>query len=73
MAKLSVIKKEFQIFWKNNPIITLDILYIKEKEILSGYISKINSTSQKKIILLMIQANKKKDGIILQLKNYLHY
>ena len=48
MAKLSVIKKEFQIFWKNNPTITLDILYIKEKEILSGYISKINSTSQKK-------------------------
>ena len=48
MAKLSVIKKEFQIFWKNNPTITLDTLYIKEKEILSGYISKINSTSQKK-------------------------
>ena len=38
-------------FEKGNLTIALNILYIKEKEILPGYISKDNSTSGKPIIL----------------------
>ena len=41
-------------FEKNNLTITLNILYIKEKEICSAYISKINSNCERQIILLMI-------------------
>ena len=46
---------------KNNPTIALDILYIKEKEILPAYISKHNSTREKQIILLKIP-NQEKEG-----------
>ena len=46
---------------KNNPTIALNILYIKEKEICPAYISKINSNSEKQIILLMIP-NEEKEG-----------
>ena len=35
-------------FVKNNPTIALNILYIKEKEICSAYISNINSNCEKK-------------------------
>ena len=38
-------------FEKNNPAIALNVLYIKEKEILPAYISKHNSTREKQIIL----------------------
>ena len=48
-------------FEKNNLTIALNILYIKEKEILPAYISKHNSTSEKQIILLMIP-NEEKEG-----------
>ena len=41
-------------FEKNNLTIALNILYIKEKEILPAYISKHNSTCEKRPILLMI-------------------
>ena len=41
-------------FEKNNPIIVLNILHTKEKEICPAYISKINSNCEKQIILLMI-------------------
>ena len=41
-------------FEKNNPTINLNILNIKEKEILPAYISKLNSTREKQIILLII-------------------
>ena len=40
-------------FEKNNPTIALNILYVKEKEILPAYVSKHNSTREKQIILLM--------------------
>ena len=52
---------DWKSFGKNNLTIVLNILYIKEKEILPGYISKHNSTFEKQIILLMIR-NEKKEG-----------
>ena len=52
-------------FEKNIPIIALNILYIKEKEILLAYISKHKSTSEKQIFLVVIPS-KEKEGIILQ-------
>ena len=39
---------------RNNAIIALNVLYIKEKEIYPAYISKHNSTREEQIILLMI-------------------
>ena len=48
-------------FEKKNPTTALNILYIKEKEICPVYISKINLSSEKQIILLMIP-NKEKEG-----------
>ena len=39
----------------------LNILYIKEKETCSTYVSKINSNCEKQIILLMIP-NEEKEG-----------
>ena len=48
-------------FEKNNLTIALNILYIKEKEILAAHISKHNSTREKKVITLMIP-NKEKEG-----------
>ena len=46
---------------KNNPIIAPKILYTKEKQICSAYISKIKSNCKKQIILWLIP-NKEKDG-----------
>ena len=46
-------------FEKNNPIIALNILHIKEKEIYPAYISKYNSTREKQIIFLMIPNEEK--------------
>ena len=46
---------------KNNQTITLNMLYIKEKEICPGYISKINLNCEKQTILLMIP-NEEKQG-----------
>ena len=48
-------------FEKKNPAIALNILYINEKEICPAYISKINSTCEKQIIILKIP-NKEKEG-----------
>ena len=47
-------------FEKNNPTITVNILFIKEKEICPAYISNHNSAHEKQIILLMISNNEKK-------------
>ena len=52
--------EDWKTFEKNNPTTTLNILYIKEKEICPTYISKINSICEKQIIILMIP-NKEKD------------
>ena len=52
---------DWKTFEKNNPTIALNVLYVKEKEIYSSYISKHNSTREKQIILLMIP-NKEKGG-----------
>ena len=59
--------EDWKMFGKNNPKITLNILYIKEKEICPAYISKIDSNCEKQIILLMIP------NVILQQKNGIHY
>ena len=55
-------------FEKNNSTITLNILHIKEKEILPAYISKHNSTCEKQIILLMIPNEEKKGWHYLPIK-----
>ena len=57
---------------KNNPIVALNILYIKEKEICPAYLSKINSNCKKQIILLMIP-NKEKEGWHYFAVKKLHY
>ena len=54
-------KDDLKTFEKNNLTIALNILCIKEKEILQPNISKHNSTHEKQIILLMIP-NKEKEG-----------
>ena len=43
------------------PSITLNVLYTKEMEIFSAYISKISSNFEKQIFFLMIP-NKEKEG-----------
>ena len=48
---------------KKNSTIALNILYTKEKEICSAYISKINLNCEKQVILLMIP-NEEEDGVI---------
>ena len=48
-------------FEKNNPSIAVNVLYIKEKEILPVYISNHNSSREMQIVLLMIQ-HELKDG-----------
>ena len=53
-------RDDWKMFEKNNPTIALNILYIKEKEILPGYISKRNSIREKQVILLLIP-NKQKE------------
>ena len=57
---------DWKTFEKINLRIALNILYIKEKQILPGYISKHTSTREKQIILLMIPNKEKRDGIVLQ-------
>ena len=49
-----------KILRKNNSAIALNIVYIKEKEILPAYISKHNSIREKKKIILIIP-NKEKE------------
>ena len=44
--------------WKSNLAIALNHLYIKEKEIRPAHISKINSNSEKQIMI----PNKEKEG-----------
>ena len=51
----------WKVFAKNNPTIALDILYIKDKEICSAYISEHNSTHEEQIMLLIIP-NEQKEG-----------
>ena len=52
---------DWKTFEKNNPIIALNILYIKEKKIGPAYISKIYSNCEKQIILIIIP-NEEKEG-----------
>ena len=52
---------DWKTFEKNNPIIALNILYIKEKKIGPAYISKIHSNCEKQIILIIIP-NEEKEG-----------
>ena len=62
---------DWKTFEKNNPTIALNILYIKEKEICSAYISKINSKCEKKNPLMI--PNEEKEGWRDQaVKNYPH-
>ena len=64
---------DWKTFEKNNPTFALNILYIKEKEMLSAYISKHNSTRERQIILLTIPNEEKEGRHYLAVKNYLHY
>ena len=59
-------------FRKNNPTISLNILYSKEKEICPAYISKIDSNCKRQIILLMFP-NEEKEGPEAKSKGRWHY
>ena len=50
---------DWKTFEKNNPIIALNILYTKEKEIRPAFIWKINLNCEKQIILLMVPNEEK--------------
>ena len=52
---------DWKTFEKNNPTISLNVLYIKEMEICLTYVSKVNSNCEKQIIFLMIP-NEEKEG-----------
>ena len=49
---------DWKTFEKNNPVIALNVLYTKEMEICSAYISKYNATCKKQIAILMIPNEK---------------
>ena len=73
MNKLSIKNSWFKNLWKkSNPTITLNNLYIKEREICPAYTSKINSVCEKQIILLMI-LNKEKEGREAKSEERWHY
>ena len=55
-----ILKKNFE------KIKSIIALYVKEKEMCSAYISKINLNCETQILLLMIPNGEKTDGIILQ-------
>ena len=59
--------------WKklksNNPTITLNIQFQKEMEIYPAYISKYNSTLEKKVIFLRLASVEKEHWHYLLLKN----
>ena len=50
---------DWKTFEKNNLIIALNILYIKEEKICPAYISKTSSNCEKQIIFLMIPNEEK--------------
>ena len=54
-------KDDLKMFENNSLTVTLNILYMKEKEIGPDYISKINSNCEKQVILLVIP-NVEKEG-----------
>ena len=60
-------------FETNNPIISLNILHVKEKEMCPAYISKTNSNCEHQIILLMIPGKEKEGWYHLAGKKCLHY
>ena len=59
---------DWKTFEKNNPTIALNILYIKEKEMCSGYISNTNSNFEKQVILVKIPNEKKECWCYLAVK-----
>ena len=64
---------DWRTFEKIGPTIALNILYTKEKEICSAYISKMSSNWEKQIILLMISNEEKEGWPYLAVKICLHY
>ena len=50
---------DWKLFEKSNPTITLNVLYIKERDMHPAYITKINSSCEKQIIFLMIPNEEK--------------
>ena len=65
---------DWKTFEKNNLIIAVNILYIKEKEICPVYLSKTDLNCEKQLILLMVP-NKEKEGrhYLAVKKNCSHY
>ena len=49
---------DWKTFEKNNSTISLNILYIKEKEICPAYVSKVVSNCEKKIMLMISNEGK---------------
>ena len=64
---------DLKTFEENNLAIALNILYTKEKEIRTAYISKTYLNCEKKKILLMIPNKEKEGWHYLAVKNCLHY
>ena len=65
---------DWETFEKNNPNLTLNMLYIKEKEICPALPFKIDLNCEKQIILLMIPKKDKKGWHYLPVKKkYLEY
>ena len=62
--------EDWKSFEKNNLTIAPIVLCIKEEEICSVYISKINSNCKKQIIILMITNEEKEGWHYLPYKNY---
>ena len=64
---------DWKLFEKSNPTITLNVLYIKERDMHPAYITKINSNCEKQIIFLMIPNEEKEIWpYFVVKKNYLH-
>ena len=64
---------DWKLFEKSNPTITLNVLYIKERDMHPAYITKINSNCEKQIIFLMIPNEEKEIWPYFAVKkDYLH-
>ena len=64
-------KDDWKIFEKNNRIFVLNIFYAKKERLYPAYVLKLNSNSEKQVILLMIPNGE--GWHYFAVKNYQHY
>ena len=58
---------------KNNVAIAVNVSYAKKEKIYSAYVSKLNSTREKQVILLMIPSQKKNMALSCSKKTIIPY